>query len=252
MDAVQQTSRLDAKCFGEADNRAEPRVTSLALEARDLRGMDPCASGQLLLREPGVLPVPAHVLAKLLRGHHRSHTRRAGRMSPEPITQIERHSRAEVARLLQLAELAGHHQRAARARQLGAQQIELCALEHLVAMGPLAPGELAHRLGLSSGGVTGLASRLIEAGWVNRAPHPRDRRMRVLTVTESGEAHLADYLQPILDSVAQALRWLSPADAEQVGRVLDVLLSFKERAAAATPGPDKAREADEKTSALLM
>lgn len=130
--------------------------------------------------------------------------------------------------------------------------MELCALEHLVALGPLAPGELAHRLGLSSGGVTGLAGRLIQAGWVDRARHPHDRRMRVLTATEAGAAHVAEYLQPVLDPAARALRWLSPTEADQVERLLDAVLALKEQSAAATPGPATPGPADERTSTLLM
>ena len=85
--------------------------------------------------------------------------------------------------LLHRVELAGQYQRAARARQVGAHQVELAALEHLVVLGGLTPGELGHRLGLTSGGVTALAGRLIDAGHVARLPHPHDRRMRVLSAT---------------------------------------------------------------------
>lgn len=173
-------------------------------------------------------------------------------MSPEPIPHGEGERREELTRLLQLVELAGQHQRAARARQLGARQVELGGLEHLVARGPLAPGELAHCLGLSSGGVTGLAARLVDAGLVDRARHPHDRRMRVLTPTQAGVAYVNEYLRPVLDPAVRAVRWLSPGEADQVGRALDALLVLKEQAAAATPGPAAPGEIDERTSALLM
>ncbi len=121
-----------------------------------------------------------------------------------------------------------------------------------MALGPLAPGELAHRLGLSSGGVTGLATRLIEAGRVNREPHPHDRRMRVLTPSDAGADYVRHCLQPVLEPAARALRWLPHAEAEQVGRILDALLMAKQQAALATPGPVTTGEVDERTSALLM
>jgi DNA-binding MarR family transcriptional regulator len=168
-------------------------------------------------------------------------------MSTEPKSQVER-----LGRLLHRIELAGQYQRAARARQLGLHQVEVAALEHLVVLGGLTPGELGHRLGLTSGGVTALAGRLIEAGHVARRPHPHDRRMRVLHATAEGEAHLADYAGPLLAPADRALAWLSDEDAATLERFLDLLGPLKERAAAATPGPATEPAAEPYRSALLM
>ena len=154
--------------------------------------------------------------------------------------------------LLHRVELAGQYQRAARARQLGLHQVELAALEHLVVLGGLTPGELAHRLGLTSGGVTALTGRLIEAGYVERRLHPHDRRMRVLTATEAGVAHVEDYAGPLLEPSDRALSWLSDADADVLLRFLDLLVPLKERAAAATPGPHSEPAAEPYRSAMLM
>ena len=82
-------------------------------------------------------------------------------MSTEPIAQA-----------LERVELAGSYHRAARARQIGVPQVELTALEHLDALGGLTPGALGHRLGLTSGGVTALTGRLIDAGYVSSERHP--------------------------------------------------------------------------------
>jgi DNA-binding MarR family transcriptional regulator len=163
------------------------------------------------------------------------------------MSQVER-----LRRLLHRVELAGQYQRAARARQLGLHQVEVAALEHLVVLGGLTPGELGHRLGLTSGGVTALAGRLIEAGHVTRSPHPSDRRMRVLTATEEGERHLAECLEPVLAPVDRSLRWLSDDDLEVLDRFLDLLVPLKERAAASTPGPTSEPSAEPYRSALLM
>jgi DNA-binding MarR family transcriptional regulator len=154
--------------------------------------------------------------------------------------------------LLHRVELAGQYQRAARARQEGVHQVELAALEHLSVMGGLTPGELGHRLGLTSGGVTALAGRLIEAGHVQRAPHPHDRRMRILTVTPAGDAHLADYLEPILTPADRVLTWLTADDAELIERFLDSLVALKDHAAAATPGPEPEHSSEPYSPALLM
>ena len=181
-------------------------------------------------------------------------------MSTEPMSQPDpsearEHQpdrRERLRLLLHRVELAGHYQRAARARQLGLHQVELAALEHLVVLGGLTPGELGHRLGLTSGGVTALADRLITAGRVVRTPHPHDKRMRVLTASESGHAHVADYVEPLLAPADRALSWLSDQDADVLERFLDLLAPLKERSAAATPGPPTERAAEPYKSAALM
>lgn len=154
--------------------------------------------------------------------------------------------------LLRRVELAGQYQRAARARQTGEHQVELAALEHLSALGGLTPGELGHRLGLTSGGVTALGGRLIDAGYVARTAHPRDRRMRILTLTPAGEAHLARQLEPVVTPADRLLAWLTDDDALLLARFLDSLAALKEHAAAATPGPEPERSGEPYSPALLM
>jgi DNA-binding MarR family transcriptional regulator len=168
-------------------------------------------------------------------------------MSTEPMSHAER-----LRQLLHRVELAGQYQRAARARQAGVHQVELAALEHLSVMGGLTPGELGHRLGLTSGGVTALAGRLIAAGHVERAQHPSDRRMRILTSTPAGEAHLAAQIEPVLAPANRLLAWLSEEDSELIARFLDSLAALKDHAAAATPGPEPERSSEPYSPALLM
>jgi len=169
-------------------------------------------------------------------------------MSTEPIAQP--HSRLCAA--LQGVELAGAYQRAARARREGTPQVELTALEHLVLRGGLTPGELGHRLGLTSGGVTALTGRLIDAGYVRRERHPSDGRMRVLGATEAGAAFVHAHLEPALDVAEAALSGLSDEDAALVADVLELVASEKDAEAAATPGPEREYESDGFSRALLM
>jgi DNA-binding MarR family transcriptional regulator len=169
-------------------------------------------------------------------------------MSTEPIAQP--HSRLYGA--LQRVELAGAYQRAARARRDGTPQVELAALEHLVSRGGLTPGELGHRLGLTSGGVTALTGRLIDAGYVRRERHPSDGRMRVLGATEAGAEFLHAHVEPVLDVAEAALSGLSQEDAALVADVLELVASAKDADAAATPGPEREYESDGFSRALLM
>ena len=169
-------------------------------------------------------------------------------MSTEPIAQ----PRERLREALQRVELAGAYQRAARARREGTSQVELAALEHLLLRGGLTPGELGHRLGLTSGGVTALSGRLIEAGYVRRERHPNDGRMRLLAVTEAGAGFLRAHLGPVLDVADAALSGLSDADAELLAAALELLASLKDADAAATPGPEREYASDGFSRALLM
>jgi DNA-binding MarR family transcriptional regulator len=162
-------------------------------------------------------------------------------MSTEPIAQA-----------LEQLELAGAYHRAARARRIGVPQVELTALEHLDALGGLTPGALGHRLGLTSGGVTALTGRLIDAGLVTRERHPEDGRMRVLAVTPAGAERLREYMQPVLEPVHEALGELTGVEAELLARILHELAARREQAAAATPPPERVYPTDGYSRALLM
>ena len=162
-------------------------------------------------------------------------------MSTEPITQA-----------LLRVERAGSYHRAARARRVGLPQVELTALEHLDALGGLTPGELGHRLGLTSGGVTALTGRLIEAGFVTRRRHPEDGRMRMLALTPAGAERLRDYMEPVLEPLDGALDELAKPVAEALASVLEELAARREAAAEATPEPERVYPTDGYSRALLM
>jgi len=165
-------------------------------------------------------------------------------MSTEPITQVTE--------ALHRVELAGAYHRAARARRLAVPQVELAALEHLDVLGGLTPGALGHRLGLTSGGVTALTGRLIEAGLVTRRRHPDDGRMRVLALTPEGAELLREQIDPVEEPVDDVLGRLPAQAAEILARALDELATRREAAAAATPGPERVYPTDGYSRALLM
>ncbi|MDF2580645.1 MAG: MarR family transcriptional regulator, partial [Microbacterium sp.] len=47
------------------------------------------------------------------------------------------------------------------------------------------PHDLARHLGISSASTTKMLDRLSKEGFIERAPHPKDRRALVITLTES-------------------------------------------------------------------
>jgi DNA-binding MarR family transcriptional regulator len=93
----------------------------------------------------------------------------------------------DLAGSLQRFGLARDQMRAALARRAGMAESDLDALEHLEAAGPLTQRQLGQRLALTSGAITMLVDRLERGGWVQRRPHPSDRRYTLLELTAQAE-----------------------------------------------------------------
>jgi DNA-binding MarR family transcriptional regulator len=142
---------------------------------------------------------------------------------------------ADVAHAAYRTELAGLRHRACRAEQLRLDKGAVAALEQLAGSSGLTPSELGQRLGLSSGGVTVLVDRLEEAGHVERHPHPRDGRKRIVSVTPAAQRWLDEYLGPIVGPLERSAAWLSAADREVVFRFLDHLATLRDMEATRTP-----------------
>jgi MarR family transcriptional regulator, organic hydroperoxide resistance regulator len=84
----------------------------------------------------------------------------------------------------------------------------------------LTPGEIARRLGLATPTVTRAATRMEAAGLLRREPHPGDRRLVRLLLTERGRS-LRDVIDAETDKVAErALATFTPAEREMVIRAL--------------------------------
>ncbi|MEV7614233.1 MarR family transcriptional regulator [Streptomyces sp. NPDC089799] len=124
-------------------------------------------------------------------------------------------------RYLSAVMLHGHA--SARACELGAT--DLYALNILLLTGPMTPGELGTRTGLTTGPTTRLIDRLEQAGYVRRAPSPDDRR-KVIVEPLGKPADLDTVMAPARRKIGEILGGYSP---EQ----LDVLFDYFGRAAAA-------------------
>lgn len=71
--------------------------------------------------------------------------------------------------------------------QAGLKGTQYSLLSHLVGLGPVAPGELAKRMGMDASTLTRNAQLLIEQGWVRQTPGI-DTRSRRLVITDAGRA----------------------------------------------------------------
>ena len=83
-----------------------------------------------------------------------------------------------------------------------------------------APGQIARRLELATPTVTKMTSRMEAAGLVERRPHPTDRRLVRICLTERG-AGLQDVIGEEMHAMTErALRTLSPLQRRQLVRSL--------------------------------
>jgi MarR family transcriptional regulator, organic hydroperoxide resistance regulator len=83
-----------------------------------------------------------------------------------------------------------------------------------------APGEIARRLGLATPTVTRAATRMEAAGLLRREPHPGDRRLVRLLLTERGRS-LEDVVAAETDKLTErALATFGPAERNSLIRAL--------------------------------
>ncbi|MEV6431017.1 MarR family transcriptional regulator [Nocardia sp. NPDC051463] len=104
-----------------------------------------------------------------------------------------------------------HGQAGARAVDLGAT--DLYALNILELTGPMSPGELGARSGLTTGPTTRLIDRLEEAGYVRRIPVPGDRRKVIVELVDK-PADLDEILAPARRRIGEIIGEYSPEQRE--------------------------------------
>ena len=90
-------------------------------------------------------------------------------------------------------------------QQLTVNLTDLAAMEHLIRSGPLGPGELARRLGITPPAVTAAVDRLEELGHVTRETNPADRRAVVVTPAPASVQKAMSILMPMISDIDATL-----------------------------------------------
>lgn len=104
------------------------------------------------------------------------------------------------------------------ADRVGVGSTDLQCLHFLNQHGPASPGELARRVGRTTGAVTRMIDRLEQAGFVERHRRPEDRRGVEVRATAMGIERIASYF----DDIAAAGRAdLAEHDRDQLTLLLD-------------------------------
>lgn len=117
--------------------------------------------------------------------------------------------------------------------QLGRDLERRCGISHSAfevllrisraAGGQVSMGALAQQVALTTGGITRLVDRLIEAGLVERVPCPTDRRVSFAALTAAGEAKLAEASAVHAGNLRQAFAAFSKRDLQTLDELLDRL-----------------------------
>lgn len=97
---------------------------------------------------------------------------------------------------------------------------DLIANEHVRLYGPLSAKEVAHRVQMGSGATTALIDRLVKRGFVERVPHPSDRRS-ILIRSLAGETTDTPKLHAFLGRLAARIEAVHPSDRAVISAFLD-------------------------------
>jgi DNA-binding MarR family transcriptional regulator len=111
----------------------------------------------------------------------------------------------------------------AHARIVKLNRTDLRALEIMARQGPLSAGELAQRLHLTTGAVTGILDRLEHEGHTHRVRNPSDRRQVVVEQTPHAHQVARNMVLPMVERLHKELRSFSKADLELAARFIETV-----------------------------
>ncbi|WP_223585885.1 MarR family winged helix-turn-helix transcriptional regulator [Microbacterium sp. OVT16B] len=126
------------------------------------------------------------------------------------------------------------------ARLLGVNGTDLRCLEVLIgAREEITPRIIADRLGLTTGSVTTMLDRLERAGYVQRTPHPEDRRKVVVEATDAARRRTWEMIGPLVEESTDAVtRDFTDAELDAVERFLTRATALQERHTSRLRGRD--------------
>jgi MarR family transcriptional regulator, organic hydroperoxide resistance regulator len=101
-------------------------------------------------------------------------------------------------------------------KPLGLSIPQFDVLSTLTEQEGLSQSDLAARLYVTKGNVSGLIDRLVDAGYVERHASPADRRSHSLRLTEAGRAKALEGIRLQRAFVAETLGKLAPSDLQRL------------------------------------
>ncbi|HET7580004.1 MAG TPA: MarR family transcriptional regulator [Bacillales bacterium] len=85
--------------------------------------------------------------------------------------------------------------------------------------------ELQNSMGVESGTLTGIIDSLVRKNWVTRLEHPKDRRVKVLEITEEGRERWAVMPNPIFVGREQMMKGINREEEQFVIKVIKKALN---------------------------
>jgi len=113
-----------------------------------------------------------------------------------------------------------NHEAKRRLAPYGVTAVQYALLDVLWETDGQSGAALGERLLLDGATITGLIDRLAQAGFVERRPHPTDRRVNHVYLTGKGRAAQQDLDREIEALAADLLEPLSRADAQRFQAIL--------------------------------
>jgi len=92
---------------------------------------------------------------------------------------------------------------------------------HLVRDHPASCGQIAEHLGITASTATALIDRLVRRGLLQRRPHPGDRRVTDLALSETARGLLPEAAARKGGEIRAAVEELAPVDRDQLAALLD-------------------------------
>jgi DNA-binding MarR family transcriptional regulator len=85
------------------------------------------------------------------------------------------------------------------------------------------PSQLARHARIGKAAMTQMLDGLTDNGWVDRKPHPKDRRKLAIRLTRSGKRRLEQFLPQHFDRIGRLTAEISNSELEAVNAVMDKL-----------------------------
>lgn len=130
---------------------------------------------------------------------------------------------AELASALRLSLLRATRRLRAQRVNTAATLSQLSALATVGKSGPLSAGEVAAIERVQPPSMTKILASLEQAGWIERSPHPDDRRQSVIVITAAGRDLLDEETRARDEWLAQRLVDFSAEDLRKLSEAVEVL-----------------------------
>jgi DNA-binding MarR family transcriptional regulator len=85
------------------------------------------------------------------------------------------------------------------------------------------PSQLAQHAGIGRAAMTQMLDGLAEAGWIDRNPHPDDRRKLSIRLTPASKRRLERFLPEHFERIGRLTSGLSAADLDSLNALMDKL-----------------------------